>query len=264
MKTKRHAILLAIIAAAGIGGARSTSAADLTRPAPPAPVYVPPPFTWTAFYIGGNLGGAWAQGNVTDTLTALNFSNGNSNGVFVGGGQAGFNYQINNFVLGAEFDFDLAANNNNATGGVVIAGPLGLGHTFTVGVNNGWINTFTGRLGVAWDRVLLYGKAGGAWVGNGGFTVTDVTSGLSVTGSSNNSNSGWTAGAGVEWAFANNWTVRAEYDYIGLGSRSFTIPATSPVLPGDTFTANRNIQMVTVGINYLFNWGSPSPVPTRY
>jgi outer membrane immunogenic protein len=253
MKTTKHAILLAMIAAAGIGGVGSTSAADLTRPVPPAPVYVPPPFTWTAFYVGGNLGGAWAQGNVTDTLTALNFNSGNSNGVFVGGGQVGFNYQVSDFVLGAEFDFDWAGNNNNATGGVGIAGPLGLGHTFAVGVNDGWITTFTGRLGFVWNRALLYGKAGGAWVGNNGFTVTDVTSGLSVTGSSNNSNSGWTAGAGVEWAFANNWTVRAEYNYIGLGSRSFTVPATSLVLPGDTFTAGRNIQMVTVGINYLFH-----------
>jgi outer membrane immunogenic protein len=262
MKTTRHAILFATIAAAGIAGARLAPAADLSRAPPPAPVYVPPPFTWTGFYLGGNLGGAWAQGNVTDTLTGLNFSSGNSNGVFVGGGQTGFNYQVGSFVLGAEADFDWAANHNGTASGVVVAGPLGLGHAFAAGVNNGWITTFTGRLGYAWDRVLLYGKGGGAWVSNGGLTVTDVTTGLSVSGSSSNSTSGWTAGAGVEWAFANNWTVRGEYDYIGLGSRSFTVPAVSPVLPGDTFTASRNIQMVTVGLNYLFNWSSP--VAARY
>jgi outer membrane immunogenic protein len=103
--------------------------------------------------------------------------------------------------------------------------------------------------------VLLYGKGGGAWVGHNGFTVTDVTTGESLTGGSSNSTTGWTAGAGLEWAFADNWTARVEYDYIGLGNRTFTVAATSPVLSGDTFTVNNaNIQMVTVGLNYLFNY----------
>jgi outer membrane immunogenic protein len=250
------------LVAAGMGYANVALAADLARPPPPppAPVYVPPPFSWTGFYLGGNVGGAWAQGNVTDNLTGASFS-GSSNGAFIGGGQVGFNYQFSNLVVGLEGDFDWASNNNTSNN-VVIAGPLGLGHTFAAGINNGWITLFTGRLGVAFDRVLLYGKAGGAWVGNNGFTVTDVTTGLSLSGSGNNSSSGWTAGGGVEWAFMNNWTVKFEYDYIGLGSRSFTVPITSPVLPGDTFTATRNIQMATVGINYLFNWGSP--VVARY
>jgi outer membrane immunogenic protein len=65
-----------------------------------------------------------------------------------------------------------------------------------------------------------------------------------------------TAGAGIEWAFANNWTARVEYDYVGLNDISLTVPGAFPVVAGDVFTThNRNIQMVTVGINYLFNWG---------
>jgi outer membrane immunogenic protein len=108
---------------------------------------------------------------------------------------------------------------------------------------------------VAWDRVLFYGKGGGAWVGANSFTVTDLTTGASLSGSNSNSSTGWTAGVGLEWAFAGNWTARFEYDYIGLGNRTFVVPLTSPVLAGDTFTANRNVQLVTVGINYLFNWG---------
>lgn len=259
MKITRNAALT-LIAGAGIGWANLAFAADLSRPPPPpppAPVYVPPPFSWTGFYLGGNLGGAWSGSNVTDSLSGAGFSSGNSNGVFVGGGQVGFNYQISNIVLGLEGDFDWASNNNSLGNGVVIAGPLGLGHTFAASVNNGWITLFTGRLGVAFDHVLLYGKGGGAWVGNSGLTVTDVTTGTSLSGSSNNSSSGWTAGGGIEWAFTNNWTVKFEYDYIGLSSRSFTVPITSPVLPGDTFTATRHISMATVGVNYLFNWGGP-------
>jgi outer membrane immunogenic protein len=261
MKTTRN-VLLTLIATTGIGCASLAHAADLRPPPPPAPAYVPPVFSWTGFYVGGNLGGAWSNGNVTDNLTGANFSSGNSNGAFVGGGQLGFNYQFSNIVVGLEGDFDWASN-NNSTNGVVITGPLGLGHTFAAGVNNGWITLFTGRLGVAFDHVLVYGKGGGAWVGNSGLTVTDVTTGFALSGSNNNSSSGWTAGGGIEWAFTNNWTVKFEYDYIGLGSRSFTVPLTSAVLPGDTFTASRNIQMATVGINYLFNWGG-SPVVARY
>jgi outer membrane immunogenic protein len=79
----------------------------------------------------------------------------------------------------------------------------------------------------------------------------------------NNNNGGWLVGAGFEYAFTNNWTVKLEYDYLGLGNRTFVIPAAAPFLAGDTFTANnRNVQMVKVGVNYLFNWGAP--VTARY
>jgi outer membrane immunogenic protein len=206
------------------------------------------------------VGGAWRQGNVTDSIFGLNYG-GTSNGVFVGGGQVGFNYQVSNIVFGVEGDFDWAANNNNSGTGVVVPG-IGLGHTFAANSSNGWLTTLTGRLGVAFDRVLVYGKGGGAWVGNNGFTVNDLTTGASVTGTNSSSNSGWVAGGGVEWAFANNWTAKVEYDYIGLNSGTFTVPAGAPVLAGDTFNFSRNIQMVTVGVNYLFNWGGP--VVARY
>src|ERR1700730_5196426 len=160
----------------GLGMASPAQAADMRpAPPPPAPVYVPPPFTWTGFYIGGNLGGAWANTTITDSLFGLNFSNGN-NAVFVAGGQAGFNYQFSNVVVGVEGDFDWAANNNNTTAGVV-----GLGHTFTASANDRWMATVAGRLGYAFDRWMIYAKGGGGWVGANSFTVTDVTTGASVT-----------------------------------------------------------------------------------
>jgi outer membrane immunogenic protein len=230
----------------------AASAADLK----PAPVYskapmIAPVFTWTGFYIGGNLGGAWAHRNVTDSLFGLNFSNGANNGVFIGGGQIGGNYQFSNFVVGVEGSFDWASNNNNTTTGIVVPG-LG-GNTIQVTSNNTWITTLAGRFGVAYDRVLFYGKGGGAWVGNNSFTVTNVTTAASITGSNSNTTSGWLAGAGLEWAFANNWTLKFEYDFIGLSGRTFTVPAGSPFLVGDTFTTgSNNIQMATVGVNFLF------------
>src|SRR5262245_59306152 len=85
----------------------------------PPPVYVAPPFTWTGFYVGGNLGGAWSQRNLTDTLLGLNLSNLNDKGAFIGGGQLGFNYQFGNFVLGVDGDIDGVANTNSPVNGVV-------------------------------------------------------------------------------------------------------------------------------------------------
>jgi outer membrane immunogenic protein len=112
------------------------------------------------------------------------------------------------------------------------------------------------RFGWAYDHWLLYGKAGGGWVGNNGFTVTNVTTGASVTGGGDRSAGGFLVGVGSEYAFGNNWSAKIEYDYLGLGSRTFVVPAGAPFLVGDTFTRNhRNVQTLKVGINYLFNWG---------
>ena len=122
--------------------------------------------------------------------------------------------------------------------------------------NNRWITTLAARFGVTNGPWLFYGKAGGGWVGSDDFIVTNLTTGSSITFSNNNSNSGWLVGAGIEWAFLPNWSAKVEYNYLGLEDRTFTVPAGFPFLPGDTFTHNRSIQMVKVGINYLFTWNS--------
>jgi outer membrane immunogenic protein len=233
--------------------------ADLAVKAPPPPPV--PVFSWTGFYVGANIGGAWAHNDWTDTRFLTNFNN-NNNGVFIGGGQMGANYQIGNFVIGAEWDFDWAGNNNRT--GVVIPGVGNI----VVTNNNRWITTMAARFGFAVDHWLIYGKAGGGWVGNDNLTVTNVTTGVSLTCSTfpncgNTSNGGWVVGAGFEYAFTNNWTVKLEYDYLGLQNRTFVIPVAAPLLAGDTLTSNnRNVQEVKVGVNYLFNWGAP--VAARY
>jgi outer membrane immunogenic protein len=240
----------------------AANAADLPiRPAPP-PAYYPPPFSWTGFYLGGNIGGAWAQRDWTDGFFGLNFNNGTSDGVFIGGGQLGVNGQFGAFVIGVEWDFDWTGNNSNNGGNGIFVPALG---TFAVTSNNNWVSTLAARFGVALDRALIYGKAGGGWVGNNGFTLTNVATGASITGGTSNTASGWLVGAGVEWAFLPSWTFKVEYDYLGLSNRTFVVPfaAPFPALVGDTFTSsNRNVQMVKVGVNYLFNWGAP--VVARY
>jgi outer membrane immunogenic protein len=135
-----------------------------------------------------------------------------------------------------------------------------------------WITTVAARFGWAIDHWLLYGKAGGGWVGNNSLTISNLTTGFQVTcgsfngfgNSCSNSTGGWLLGAGFEYAFTNNWTVKLEYDYLGLGNRTVLVPAGAlgAGLAADTFTThNRNVQMVKVGVNYLFNWGAPV---TRY
>ena len=121
----------------------SAIAADLRRPA-----YTPPPpvSNWTGFYIGGNLGGAWARGSVNDSLFGLSASSDRSG--FIGGGQLGVNYQFSNIVLGAEWDFDWTSLDATGNGRFAPASnaPAGVGkHTldivlaarFGVALNNG-------------------------------------------------------------------------------------------------------------------------------
>jgi outer membrane immunogenic protein len=100
---------------------------------------------------------------------------------------------------------------------------------------------------------VVYGKAGGAWVGgtNNSFAAGGTPVGVSV----NSSSVGWTAGAGVEWAFAGNWSARAEYDFMGLQNQSFAVPGVPATrFAGDTINVNnRTIQMITAGLNYKFS-----------
>ena len=246
-------LLTSLASAAMLLSPFAAHSADLAVKAPPPPPV--PVFSWTGFYVGANIGGAWAHYDWTDTRFLTNFNN--NNGIFIGGGQIGANYQIGSFVIGAEGDFDGAANNNNGTGVVI----PGVGN-IVVTNNNRWIATMAARFGFAVDHWLFYGKAGGGWVGNDNLTVTNVTTGVSLTCSTfpncgNNSNSGWLVGAGFEYAFTNNWTVKLEYDYLGLGNRTFVIPVAAPLLAGDALTSNnRNVQMVKFGVNYLFNGGA--------
>jgi outer membrane immunogenic protein len=237
-------ISVSIVAFATIGVVPAV-AADLPTKAPPAPVYAPLPFTWTGFYIGANVGGAWGQGTVTDNATGGTFGTG-ERGAFAGGGQLGYNYQIGNVVFGVEGFFDGIASGNNNTSNIV----TGLaGNQFQGNANATWVSTVGGRLGFTgpgFDHWLFYAKGGGGWVGYDS-TVSDLTNGLSAKTSS--SQGGWMAGAGIEWAFAPNWTARVDYQYIGLNGFSV-----APTFVADRFVVNNpNVQTVTFGINYLFH-----------
>jgi len=212
-------------------------AADLPLKAPPAPP-PPPIFNWSGFYVGANIGGAFTHDSLTDNLSGASL--GSDNNGFIGGGQVGFNWQVDSWVLGVEWDIDGTTLSHTGPGVVTALGTL-QAHTST-----DWISTLTGRVGYAADRWLLYAKGGGAWVQESA-TITNLGTGAAVGAS--RTSSGWTVGGGVEWAFAPQWSAKLEYDFIRLDNFNFNTFA------GDSLTFSRDINMVMAGVNYRFNWG---------
>jgi outer membrane immunogenic protein len=176
-------------------------------PGPVAPVpYVP---RWYGPYAGLNLGYEW--GNLSNLYV-------NPNGI-VGGGQLGYNWQNGQFVFGVETDLQLSD-----------ADATFASYQFS----NPWFGTTRGRAGVAYGFTLFYATAGLAY-GEGKFDF----SGLSES----NTSLGWTAGAGIEYAFTPCWSVKAEYLYYNLGQQSYPLTGFNT-----TFSAD----VVRVGVNYRF------------
>ncbi len=271
----------AAAAALTVAGALSAQAADLpTRKEAPAPVFVPPPFTWTGFYIGANAGGIWSSGSRNATLFApaadawlsgyFPGGIGNNQSGFIGGGQAGYNWQTGAFVLGVETDFDgtsLSKNFNYTSvpfaGAGVPTGLLGDSLNVNAKASLDWLGTTRGRVG--WvvtpdNRLMVYGTGGFAYAGGSShFNIYDATSGLYWTGNPSSTRTGWTLGAGVEYAFTNNITIRGEYLYVNLGNQYINTVGNAAVLgafganaPYATAKISYDASIVRAGINYKF------------
>ena len=249
--------LLTLAVAIAIGAPLTAYAADLPMAPPPppmAPAFVPPPFTWAGIYVGGNIGWGWTNVNLTDTGPApfgfgavfpLGSTQSVSQNGFLGGAQVGVNWQFQQFVVGAEADFDATAIKNNQNNG-------GLGGFASY--SDPWVSTFAARFGWAADHTLFYGKAGGAYMQekfSGSFS-----DGSTVSGSFNRW--GWMLGAGVEYAVTNNITLKAEYNYLNFGTQNQTLTPNATDLATGTFTFDSNnskltANVVKVGANFLFH-----------
>src|SRR5258708_25215690 len=286
-------VSLAALTVAGIA-----SAADVAPLVYKAPVPTPAPaYSWTGLYVGGHVGGAWSsndwffpndpinsvaqqpmgtpfQGSFPNTPAGLidarlngyqgptvgpfNVSSGsNSASGWLAGAQIGYNYQIKNWVLGVEGEASwtsLKGSNKDPS-----YANINQSQTDFVGI-------LGGRIGYAWDRVLLYGKAGGAWandkysvfsgktftVGNGSPAPVTVTSGTLVDAATVN-RFGYMLGAGVEYALTPHWSVKAEYEYLDFGRQRTTLtPTTTIVSPFDEDIRQR-IQIAQIGVNYKFD-----------
>ena len=251
----------------------SAIAADLPSRRAPPPIVAVPVFTWTGFYIGGNAGYAFstqrpAATNGISAVTVGNVAAGfrppfvalDQDG-FTGGGQIGYNYQIGGLVIGLEAD--AAYTDLTARRGVVTPAPGGL-NTFRQDLN--FLGTVRGRVGYAFDRVLVYGT--------GGFAYGDVDSratffspagAAQFIGGRAGIQTGWAAGAGIEYALPTSFslfnssavTVKAEALYYDLGSQSVLIAgvpgvAGAAAFPGYRTRFETNGVIARAGINFKF------------
>ena len=250
-------ILLAGFAVASLAlGALPAAAADLgNQPVYRAPTLTPSYYNWSGFYVGGHVGGAWADKDWNQTFPGAFASNGTSFSAdgFIGGGQLGYNWQTGNWVFGVEADLSWSGQSGSG-----VQTPLTAWTSFT---DINWIGTVTGRVGYAWDRVLVYGKGGIAWANE---DHSQSFNGVLVS-STSATPVGWTVGLGLEYAFGNNWSAKIEYDYIDLGNKNVGFTNVSPA-PGvravDGFNIDQTMQQVKFGVNYRFNWGAP--IVARY
>ena len=216
-------ILLTTTALIGLGIAPAAAADLAARPYTKAPAAAIAINNWTGFYLGAM--GGYAQENTSDL--------GQLSGGFAGG-TAGYNWQTGNIVLGIEADAawaDVGATVN------VIPGLASLNYKIRD------MGTVRGRIGYAFDSVLIYGTGGYAWSDNR-FTATAL--GASISDS--HFHSGWTVGAGVEVMFAPKWSVKAEYLYKSLEGQTYF----AGVVPGGVPVGTINLNSVQVGVNYHF------------
>jgi outer membrane immunogenic protein len=237
-------------------------AADL--PAPTLPATAPPIYNWTGVYVGVN--GGWADGisswtnncpgcqsltTPTPSATPPGLPGGTSGSFnvsgYLAGGTLGANYQIGPWVYGVEGDFDwthLTGNTGSTCGGLSLALPPPAGCE----TESDWLATLRGRVGYAFpglagDNVLIYGTAGGAFA--------RIKTGLIPPSTFDTSTvAGWAVGAGVEVAFAPNWTAKVEYLFVDLPNVTCTTTTNCGVLAGSTVTLNEN--MVRAGVNFKF------------
>jgi outer membrane immunogenic protein len=229
-------VAAAAIMAVAIGRA---FAADLPAPYVPAPE-PPPLYSWTGFYLGIN--GGYGTGNSNWSDGPVGTTGGFPISGYLIGATVGANYQIGQYVFGVEGDGDwtnLSCNSGSTCGAIsaVVPPPTGCQ------TQSQWLATLRGRVGYAFDRILVYGTAGAAF-GN-------IQTGLNPPSTFDNSTeAGWTVGAGVEFAFAQNWTAKAEYLFVDLPNGACTTAGNCGGAAGSIVSFNESV--VRAGVNFKF------------
>jgi outer membrane immunogenic protein len=269
---KTIAVFAAIAAMSATSAASAADMAVKARPMAPPPVI----WSWTGFYIGGHVGAGW--GTTESTLTGasitglrgggaatfpftLPFSQTNSSG-FLGGVQAGANWQAGWAVLGVQGDI----------AGADIKGTSPCLLVLACNTKTDWLASVTGRIGaVVLDRGLVYAKGGAAWM-NTRHSVNTPNFGLGTgipdeIASREITHFGWTVGLGTEWMITPNWTAFVEYNYYEFDKKNYAFPLNlGPNLPF-AVTVNADLRntlsVAKVGVNYKFGWGG-GPVVARY
>jgi outer membrane immunogenic protein len=245
-------VFFALLAVLSFGSVQAGFAADMPLKAPPLPAAV---FSWTGFYVGINGGDGWgtSSSNSTFSLGGTSFnlpiaSQGISG--WLGGFQAGYNWQTGVIVFGVEGDFDLADIEGNTACLVV----------FNCNAKQDWVADVTARLGVTpFDRLLMYVKGGVAWAddtfsfGNS-FTTGGTT--VALNASASETRVGGIMGMGMEYAFMPHWSAKIEYNFIDFGTDTSGFPLTTTPAVAGLPTIQTQIKqtesLMKAGLNYRF------------
>jgi outer membrane immunogenic protein len=259
--------LLVGIAVAASALATAASAADMPVPAGPAyypPAYRPVIYDWTGIYGGAHLGAGLLEDRVTTTTTTLLEPSGIQTKVtpfaVVAGAQAGFNFQIQQVVIGAEGTFTWS----DISGTQVTPSPLTNVSETSISTPR-WYATATGKIGFAANDFLFYAKGGAAWMGVN-YTQAVSTGGGNISSQTiTATRSGFTVGGGIEFGMTENLSARLEYDYLNFGTKTYTFANlnTDPlplVLP---VAIRSSTSLITAGINYRFTWGGGGAIVTK-
>lgn len=274
----------------------AASAADISLKSPPpsAPVY-----SWTGFYVGGEIGGASSRGPISYTpndpvaasllgglfpvpgQTAFSANTLDMRGA-TGGLEAGYNWQVGRaWLLGVETDFNGSSLHGTGSSTSFAENVPGAVFTQTISENQkvDWYGTLRGRLGwLPSDNLLLFATGGfaygritesGTLSATGPFvgTLADAAGGISFSclannlpcfaGSSSSLQAGWTLGGGIEWFLWRHWSLKAEYQYVNLGSNALRLTATgtfagSPTPSSFNVNFREDFNVVRGGLNYHF------------
>jgi outer membrane immunogenic protein len=232
-----------------------------------APIYskAPAPWTWTGFYIGGTVGGQRGTDSITSGSDPIGWTPAGAASIdgssatsihpqgFIGGVEAGYNWQINSFVLGLEADMNWLSG--TATRNLTLVGIPGLtaGDVMTNMTHVPFLATVRPRLGVTFDHALLY-VTGGLAIGT--LQTTDSFLSLSpATVTQSSSLAGWTVGGGLEYAITRNWSVKGEYLHVDLGNANALIPTCAACVAGSDIMVNHKYteEIARFGANFKFD-----------
>jgi len=239
------------------------------------------PFTWTGFYIGGNVGAGFGGDSTSVDLEGFNYFAANpapgevtevgDDSAFIGGGQIGYNYAFSNLVAGIEADF---SGFDFQAAKIPASSKADWGSDTRVSVEMNWLSTVRGRLGVAMDRWLIYGTGGVAFSDgeyrNHDFCNTLPRCGGGLLDAKGDMDTGWTVGGGAEFAWMANWTAKAEYLFVRFDGERYSGTAHFPA-PRDPVdfkfsSSPAEFNIVRVGLNYKFGGryeAPPSEAPLK-
>ena len=227
--------------------------------------YVEPRFSWTGCYVGGHVGGGVGSKAMTDPVQLVQDSliaPGTTAGITtvttsptgaVIGGEIGCDYQFSsNVVMGIEG----TASGTTMRGSAMVGLPAGVpGDTALVQANNDFLAGVTGRVGYAFDTVLLYARGGFAVAGD----KYDVSGGTFNGGGpfhfqGVDNRYGYVVGGGLDWAFTRHWSANVEYDYYGFGNGNVLMTDQFSGLSG-AVNVKQSVQVIKVGLNFHI-WGA--------